>query len=287
METEHILYIVISLVAETLILFGAHYIKAQRRKDLFLFVWAFLCFFIHISTMYTTFFEQGGVGNSYDNQLFPIYFCNYMMYLLLIISVWPNKRSKFFGCMATFTAYGGMFGALITVFVTPPGVAEWALFQSALSHSCLLLGCAWLFVGGYVKINVFNLVPYTLGLLSCGVVGGIVELIFYLGGLPSPNAMYLVHGPVELPEFKWWMFALCMLAIIFAFTAVWEWLMREKRDRWYCSARDCALYVPVCLLRRIPAFAEQSRMENGSEAKHCEQTAEPESAATNQETNQE
>lgn len=169
---EHILYIVISLIVIGLILFGAHFLKKQNHKNIFLLFWAFLCFFFHISTMYTTLFNNGGIGNSYDNQLFPIFFCNYMMYLLLAVALWWNKESKFFKCMATFVAYGGTLGALITLFVTPPGFGDWGTLQSAFSHSCMLVGSLWLFVGGYVKINVYNLVPYTLGMLSCGIVGG-------------------------------------------------------------------------------------------------------------------
>lgn len=245
-STEHILYIVISLLTISLILFGAHFIKNKTFKNVFLLFWSFICFFFHISTMYVSFFQNStGVGNAYDNQLFPIYFCNYMMYLLLIAALWNNKESKFFKVFATFVAYGGTFGALITLFVTPPGISNWYNFQSALSHSSLLVGCLWLFVGGYVKINVYNLIPYSLGLLSCGVVGGVVELIFYLGGKPSPNAMYLVHGPVELPEFKWWMFAICMLLIIFAFTSLWELFTRKKENRWYKTKKDIFLYFPT------------------------------------------
>lgn len=125
-STEHILYIVFSLLIISLILFGAHFIKKQKYKDLFLLFWAFACFFFHISTMYTSFFNNGGVGNAYDNQLFPIYFCNYMMYLLLIASLWPNKNTRFFKIFATFLAWGGTFGALITLFITPPGFGNWS-----------------------------------------------------------------------------------------------------------------------------------------------------------------
>ena len=95
-SAEHILYIVCSLVVIGLILFGAHYIKKQKYKDLFLLFFAFACFFLHVSTMYTTFFTNGtGIGNAYDNQLFPIYFCNYMMYLLVLASLWRISSPRF------------------------------------------------------------------------------------------------------------------------------------------------------------------------------------------------
>ena len=245
MTKDQVIYLFCSFFVVSLTLFLAHYIKKQKYKNLFLFIVASLCFAMHISTIYTTFFANGGCGLAADNQLFPIYFCNYMMDLLVLVSLWPNKESKFFKNMATFVAYGGCFGAIITVFFTDPGFKEWSNFQSALSHSFLLMGCLFLFVGGYVKINVYNLVPYTFGLLSCGVVGGIVELIFYLGGLPSPNAMYLVHGPHELPVFKWWMFALSMLTLIFIFTSLWEHFTKKKEERWFKSIKDLAWLTTV------------------------------------------
>ena len=263
-STEHILYIICSLIFVGLTLFGAHFIKSKKYKNLFLFFWAFLCFFIHVSTTYVTFFlSDTGVGKIYDNQLFPIYFCNYMMYLLLIVSLWPNKKSKFFLNMATFVAWGGVFGALITLFVTPPGFSSWFNLQSAFSHTCLLMGCLWLFVGGYVKLNVYNLFPYANGLLSCGVVGGIVELIFYLGGKPSPNAMYLTHGPIELPEFKWWMFALAMSAIIFIFTMIWEFFTRKKEERWYKTNKDLFIYLPI--IKKKKSCKDEHIAQNNSD----------------------
>ncbi|MGM9641914.1 MAG: hypothetical protein ACI3XI_01760 [Eubacteriales bacterium] len=244
MTRDHIIYLFGSLCIVALILLIAYRIKSEKYKNLFLFIVAFCCFGCHISTIYTSFFNNGGFGTAVDNQLFPIYFCNYMMDLLVIISLWPNKRSRFFKILATFVAYGGAFGGLITVFASDPGFGNWSQLQSAFSHSFLLLGSLYLFVGGYVKINVYNLIPYAYGLLSCGVFGGLVELIFYLGGLESPNAMYLVHGPVELPVFKWWMFVISMLAIIFVFTALWEHFTRKKEDRWFRTAEDLFEYIP-------------------------------------------
>lgn len=244
MTRDHIIYIIASLCTVTVILLFAHRIKREKYKNLFLFIVAFCCLGFHISTIYTSFFNNGGYGTAADNQLFPIYFCNYMMDLLIVISLWPNKKSMFFRNLSAFVAYGGAFGALITVFATDPGFGNWPTLQSAFSHSCLLLGSLYLFVGGYVKINVYNLVPYSFGLLSCGFVGGLVELIFYLGGLESPNAMYLVHGPKELPAFKWWMFVISMLAIIFLFTALWEHFTRKKEERWFHSNENLYEYVP-------------------------------------------
>ena len=56
--------------------------------------------------------------------------------------------------------------------------------------------------------------------------------------------MYLVHGPHELPAFKWWMFALSMLALIFIFTSLWEHFTKKKEDRWFKSIKDLFIYIP-------------------------------------------
>lgn len=200
-------------------------------KDFFLSIWAFLCFFTHICIMRVTFVQNNGnFCEAYDNILFPIYFCNFMMYLLLITSIWKDKDSKIFRWISTFVAYGGVFGSLITFFVTFPNFSSFESIKSAFSHTFMLIGCLYLFVGKYVKINVYNLVPYFAVLLSCAIVGCIVELIFYLCGLQNPNSMYLVYGPWELSEFKCWMFAIVMLALLFIFTSLWEHFVKKKRS---------------------------------------------------------
>ena len=46
----------------------------------------------------------------------------------------------------------------------------------------MMLGCLYLFVGGYVKIRVFNLLPYIAGLLAAGLDGFLIN-----GLLPSAD----------------------------------------------------------------------------------------------------
>ena len=250
MSTEHILYIIISLIAVTGIVVGGSFIKKQKYKDCFLTFWALACFFIHISCIYVTFFDNirngnGEIGFAHDNHIFPIYFCNFIMYLQLVASFWFNKESKFYKNFATFTAWGGIFGALITLFITPPGIHNWSSFQSALSHSCLLITSLYLFAGGYVKLNVFNIIPYSFGLLASGAVGGLTMLIYYLNGVPIPNAMYLLHGPVEVPVMHGGYIALIMLVVMFIFLVIWEQFTRKSEDRWYKTAKDIGTYLPI------------------------------------------
>lgn len=139
-----------------------------------------------------------GHATAYDNILFPIFFCNASMYLLIIVSLLKNKQGKLFYYLATFVAYAGTFGALITLFechyfAGPNPDLSFGNFKSMISHSTMMVGCLYLFVGGYVKIRVSNLIPYCVGLVGCLVLGIAVNSLFAAFGLPSPNAMYLVE----------------------------------------------------------------------------------------------
>ncbi len=237
-STVHILYIVISLALTAGILAGQYFIKNQKVKNFLLFFWAFATFFLHISSMYVDFLKSGSA--SVPNWiLFPIHFCNFMMYMLLVVSLWPNKQSKFFKIMATVVAYGGFFGAAITLIqndyvVNDPTFQNWTSVKSLLSHSTMMIGSLWLFVGGYVKIRVSNVLSYSAGLLASGGVAGIVMGIFSLAGLAVPNSMYLLApaiGGVNLT--MGYYIALYMLILVFIFTVIWEFFACKKGERWY------------------------------------------------------
>ena len=96
----------------------------------------------------------------------------------------------------------------------------------------------------YVKIHVFNLVPYCIGLLFCDVVGVIVNSIFLWAGLGERNAMYLQHPPAEAPMFTCWSIAGLMILLIFIFTAIFEMFSYKKEQRFYKSTQFFWDYFP-------------------------------------------
>ena len=280
MSTSHIVYIFVSLALVALVVYLGHFIKNKKGQQAYLVFWTFLCFFFHISTMYLTFFTNRGPdggfvnhGNAYGNQLFPIYFCNFIMYLNLVCAIWNDKSTRLFKNVACFSAWGGIFGSLITLFSTNPGFdpflanpsaatfwGAWPEFQSAFSHTCLLIGSLLLIFQGHVKLSVYNLVPYSFGIVASACLGGLVMLAYYLGGKPIPNAMYMLHGPAEAPGMHGGYFALAMIAIIFVITAIYEEIAKrkDKSSIWYNSNEDLSIYLPIKVWKRENKQLEKS-----------------------------
>jgi len=235
-DLNHILYMIISLALTVGFLgLGKRFLKTQKGKDLFLRTFALLTFFLHISILWIDFLRNGSAV-AYDNILFPKYFCNFCMYMLMIVSLWGDKQSKTFQAVAIFTAYGGFFGAMISLFypdyyLGAPDMFEWGVFKSLLSHSTMLVGSLWIFVGGYIPIRKTNAILYAGGLLCSGAIGLIVNWLFEANGLSDPNAMYLHHPPLsDVPFLNCYTISALMVLVIFTFTLIYERVAKTDRE---------------------------------------------------------
>jgi hypothetical protein len=232
-DLTHCLYILISLALTIGILIGCHCIKEQPWKDFVLKVSGFATFALHVSWVYVHYFETREI-NVPDNVIFPLFFCNLMMYLLLLVAYWPNKQSKFFKYMAILVAYGGFFGAMISLFypdyyVSNPTLADWGVLKSMLSHSTMLVGSLWLFVGGYVKVRVSNFIPLLGGMAAVLLLG-----LTNTYGLKLYDGMYLTHSAIDdVPLFTGYFIGGCILALSLLFMIVYEQMAYPKEERWY------------------------------------------------------
>ncbi|MFA5235974.1 MAG: hypothetical protein WC399_03955 [Bacilli bacterium] len=227
-DGSHTLYVLVSLAVTVLLLWLPHrFLKKQRHKDLYLKFWSWTTVFLHLSPLWVEFLK-GNDAVAADNMIFPIYFCNMSMYFLLIVSLWADKKSKTFKNLATVAAYSGMFGALISLFypqyyLDGTTIFEWGVFKSMLSHSTMLIGCLYLFVGGYFKIERKNVIVYAIGLLFFGLIGVIVNQVFAWAGLHAPNAMYLQHPPIEsAPFLNAYFISAMMLLLVFGISSVYQ-----------------------------------------------------------------
>lgn len=233
----HIMYIVISLLLTGGILYlASKYLKKESHKEAFLKFWGLITFLLHISPLWLDFLRNGQASVA-DNMLFPIFFCNLSMFLLMITSFISNKKTIGFRYFATVTAYAGSFGALISLFY-PQYYLEgsrmtWGIMKSMLSHSTMLVGCAYLMIGKYFKIERKNTIIYTIGLLGFGFIGILVNLTFKLAGLYDPatgypNAMFLLRPPIEDVKFlNFFVISIGMILLVYIFSYLMEKISKK------------------------------------------------------------
>ena len=95
MTIEMILFLAVFAVTTALIMLVLSRIKEDRTKNIALKVFAWSCFITHISVMWQTSLTNAGSGFVDRSILWPIYFCNVIMYLLLILAT-MKKDTKVF-----------------------------------------------------------------------------------------------------------------------------------------------------------------------------------------------
>jgi len=236
-DLSHVTYIIISLGLTALFLWlPTKAFTCQKHKDMYLKFWAWATFFLHISPLWIEFLK-GNQAIAADNMLFPIYFCNLSMYLLVVVAIWGNKKTKAFNYLATMTGYAGTLGALISLFypeyyIHGGSIFEWGVFKSMLSHSTMLIGSLYLIVGGYFKVEKQNTIIYAAGLLIFGLIGIIVNQTFAWAGLNEPNAMFLQRPPIEeVPFLNAYVIALMMVVLIFGMTSLVDYLRIKQTNQ--------------------------------------------------------
>ena len=171
--------------------------------------------------------------------LFLVYPCNLGMWLFLVCAL-LKKDGKAFKRFAPFTAYLGFLGAIITAIYpdfyvqTTSHNMTWDLLKSFLSHNTMLVGSLWLFVGGYVKIRVSNIISFMAGILGTVIIALLQNGLFAITNCPPQNAMYLLKPAIDgAPLLSGYFMAGVGLLVVFAFTVIYEFFAYKKEERWY------------------------------------------------------
>lgn len=237
-DTPIILYIILSFTFVIISLLFLRLIKDQYVKDLVLKIIGILTFVLHISYLWVEYLMYGRASVNV-NTLFPLYFCNVNMYIMLILPFMKNREGKTFKFLAEYLFYGGTIGCIIatlfsSIYHANPNIADWYVLKSLLSHTSLLIGSLYIGIGGFIKIRVKNTISFINGIMLCIGVGFITNILFEVCGLASPNAMYLDAPPVEgIPWLTSYLAAALMIITVFIFTVIYEQIKLPKEERWY------------------------------------------------------
>ena len=238
-DAQHIWFIVLSLLfivgVEVLLFF---FVTTERLKNMFLQLFAVLTVILHFSKLWVNYFATG-VAKADLAMLMPYYPCHIVMWLLVILAFIKNKQSLLFALLAEFAFYMGVLGGLSGIFLNflyeaNPTLANWDVLSSLLSHTFLITGSAYLLIGKYIKIRVFNCCSALVGFALMLVTGGVIIGLHQLFHLDPPNSMFLVEPPFsEVPWFNTWLIGALALILLFAFTAIYEQIAVKPEERWY------------------------------------------------------
>ena len=242
-DLTHILYMVISgAVTAALLIVCSKFVKTQTGKDKILKAAALVTVLLHYSSIWVDYLTMGSAEVE-NNQLFPIYPCNIIMWLLLLAAYLKNKQNTFYTVLTEFVFWGGVvcgsIGIIFNInYDNNPNLLDYDILKGLVSHSTMLFGCIYLLVGGYVELRVFNVVSCALGLSFFLLDGIFINALFKYFQLDPVNAMYLQESPIaSMPWFSPVLMGAIALTVLFIGLALYE-LKFPKEERWYVKLRE-------------------------------------------------
>lgn len=218
-DLYHTTYIIVSLILTVIITVLVKKKMSGEGTDRTLKIFGWATFLLHISSMWVEYLVKGE-AEADQSILFPIYYCNLAMYLLLITSIYSKKDSKVIKYLSVVTAYAGIIGSLVSLiypeYYLSSDVLDYHIVKSMLSHSTMLVASLILLTNNYFEIKLKNTLVYTIGILGFGLVGLVINTTFSILKLEAVNAMYLQAPPVEEAPFLN-VYVISLLTVIFVF----------------------------------------------------------------------
>ncbi len=215
----HLTYILVSTIITVLLLYiPFKYIKKQDSKNLYLNILGWVTIISHMAIMWYDFLAHGE-AHADSSILFPIYFCNVMMYMLLVCAAMNKKDTKIFKIVATITAYGGIIGATISLiypdyYLTGQSNLDFGIWKSMISHSFLFIGSMWLFLGGYVKPRLANVIWYNVGLVCIAIMAYTTNFLWAIFLNLDANAMWSHHPAIEGTIFNGYVMGILSILLV-------------------------------------------------------------------------
>ena len=242
-EIEILVFVLYNLISFAIIIglliLCKKVIKKEKTKDMVLKSVSLAVVAIHYSCLYVHFFSNQGVAYIEGNMILPIYPCNIVMWLLLIVSFMKNKDSRIYKYLSEFTFIGGtlcgVIGVLFNInYMNNPNILDYEIFKGLISHSVMIFGTVYLGVMNYVKIEVKRtMVSIIVGLLIFSTIGLIINILFYIFNIPGVNAMFMVEPPIkDLPFFNFFTIGILGLLLSFIGLNIYELCAFPKEKRW-------------------------------------------------------
>ena len=237
---QHVLYMLISALLTALGLYAAvKWVKKQKYKDLIIKISAVSTVIIHYSELLVEYFQNGGEASVGDTYILPVYPCNVVMWMLLVLAFLENKNGTVFKLLAEFCfvigTVCGVIGILLNEnFGETPTLADYGILKGLVSHSTMLFGCIYLYLGKYVRFGIHNTLSMLFGFSIFVLCGISVNLLHTLNGMEAPDGIWINGVPyVGVSSI---VLGLLFVLAFFGVFALIE-LRLPKEERWYSRLR--------------------------------------------------
>lgn len=238
-DLVHILYMIISgIISAVLLYLMFKYLKTNEKKYAALKFFAIITVIIHYSSLWVDFFKDGSAEVS-SVMLLPIHPCNVCMWLLVACAFIKKRDGEIYRILTEYTFWAGCVCGFIGILLNEnydatPSLLDYNVLKGLLSHSTMIIGCAYLAVSGIVKIRVKNVLSVTAGLMLFLVDGVIINTLYAIFNLDPCNSMYLLEAPFsDIPWLITPVMGLMAIAVAFVITAIYEQIFIPKNERWY------------------------------------------------------
>ena len=214
-------------------------IRKDSTKDIVLKSVSLAVVIIHYSSLYVDYFTNHGEAMIENNMILPVYPCNIIMWLLLIVSFMKNKESNIYKTLSEFTFIGGTICGLIGVlfninFLNNPNLGDYDIFKGLISHSVMIFGTVYLFVFNYVQLEVVRTTKSIFwGLVIFAICGLTINVLFAIFDIESVNAMFMLEPPLpKLPFLNFFTIGFFGLILSFIGLNIYEHFTFPKEKRW-------------------------------------------------------
>ena len=243
-DLGHILYMVISGIISIILLWlMSKYLATEEKKYNALKFYAIITVIVHYSSLWVDFFSDGAAEVE-SVMLLPIYPCNILMWLLVVSAFAKRRNTVVYRMLTEFTFLGGVVCGFIGILLNEnydanPTLLDYDVLKGLISHSTMIIGCAYLAVSGIVKIRVKNVISVVAGLMLFLVDGTIINALYALFSLDPCNSMYLLEAPFDnIPWLITPVMGLMGVTLAFILTALYEQIFLPKNQRWYMLLRE-------------------------------------------------
>lgn len=251
--------LIITIVISILLCVGAVIIadmtaKTDKAKRIWIIVAACGTVFVHYSSLI-----YHGIGHAvapdqistiYDfvtcnpNLVLPIYPCNLVMWLCLILAFLPKKDTKTYRFLVDFCFIFGAVSAFVGIcangdYFNPVVVKDYDIFKSAIAHGFMLTNVLLLPVFGYYKLDTIkNTINVAAGVVLMALVGLLDDaIVAVVGGVDTMNqynAMFLWKSPIEaVPFLKFYIVGPIFIVATFGILTLIETIKLPREERWY------------------------------------------------------